>query len=76
MEREVGNEILTVEDLSKTIDGVKLLNNISLRVNKGDKIAFIGDEIGITTLFNILMVKYKQIVEVINGDRPLLPHIS
>ena len=55
MEREVGNEILTVEDLSKTIDGVKVLNNISFRVNKGDKIAFIGDEIGITTLFNILM---------------------
>ena len=55
MEREVGNEILTVKDLSKTIDGVKVLNNISFRVNKGDKIAFIGDEIGITTLFNILM---------------------
>ncbi len=55
MEREVGNEILTVEDLSKTIDGVKVLNNISFRVNKGDKIAFIGDEIAITALFNILM---------------------
>jgi ATPase subunit of ABC transporter with duplicated ATPase domains len=55
MEREVGNEILTVEDLSKKIDGVKVLNNISFRVNKGDKIAFIGDEIGITTLFKILV---------------------
>ncbi|CAK7018842.1 ABC transporter ATP-binding protein [Tissierella sp. P1] len=55
MEREVGNEILTVEDISKTIDGVKVLDNISFRVNKGDKIAFIGDEIGITTLFRILM---------------------
>lgn len=55
MEREVGNEILTVEDLSKEIDGEKILDNISFRVNKGDKIAFIGDEIGITNLFQILM---------------------
>lgn len=55
MEREVGNEILTVEDLSKTLDGEKVLSNISFRVNKGDKIAFIGDEIGITTLFKILV---------------------
>lgn len=60
MEREVGNEILTVEELSKTVDGVKVLNNISFRVNKGDKIAFIGDEIGITTLFNILMGEIEQ----------------
>ena len=56
MEREVGNEILTVENLSKTIDGVKLLDNISFRVNKGDKIAFIGkNENAITALFEILM---------------------
>ena len=56
MEREVGNEILTVENLSKTIDGVKLLDNISFRVNKGDKIAFIGEnENAITALFQILM---------------------
>lgn len=54
MEREVGNEILTLENISKTIDGVKVLDNISFRVNKGDKIAFIGEEIGITTLFEIL----------------------
>lgn len=60
MEREVGNEILTVEELSKTVDGVKVLNNISFRVNKGDKIAFIGDEIGITTLFNILMGEIEE----------------
>ncbi len=55
MEREVGNEILTVENLSKTVDGVKVLNDISFRINKKDKIAFIGDEIGITTLFKILV---------------------
>lgn len=55
MEREVGNEILTVEDLSKTIDGVNVLNNISFRVNKGDKIAFVGEnDIANTTLFKIL----------------------
>ncbi len=56
MEREVGNDILLVENLSKTIDGVKVLNDVSFIVNKGDKIAFIGDnEIAITTLFKILM---------------------
>lgn len=55
MEREVGNEILTVEGLSKTIDGVKVLNNISFRVSKDDKIAFIGEnDIASTTLFKIL----------------------
>lgn len=56
IDREVGNEILTVENLSKTIDGEKVLDNISFRVNKGDKIAFIGEnEIAITALFKILM---------------------
>ncbi len=53
-EREVGNEILNVEGLSKTIDGVKVLDNVTFRVNKGDKIAFIGNEIAITTLFKII----------------------
>ena len=56
IEREVGNEILTVENLSKTIDGVKVLDNVSFRVNKDDKIAFIGEnENAITALFQILM---------------------
>lgn len=55
IEREVGNEILTVEELSKTVDGVKVLDNISFRVNKNDKIAFIGNEMAISTLFEILM---------------------
>ncbi len=54
MEREVGNEILSVENLSKSVDGVKVLNDISFRINPGDKIAFIGDEIGISSLFDIL----------------------
>ena len=55
IEREVGNEILTIEDLSKTVDGEKVLDRISFRVNKGDKIAFIGNETAISTLFEILM---------------------
>lgn len=56
MDREPGKEILTVEGLSKTIDGVKVLNNVSFKVNKGDKIAFVGEnEITNTTLFKILM---------------------
>lgn len=53
-EREVGNDILEVKDLSKTIDGVKVLDNISFRINKNDKIALVGNEIAITTLFKIL----------------------
>ena len=56
MDREPGKELLTVENLSKTIDGVKVLNNVSFRVNKGDKIAFVGEnEIANTTLFKIIM---------------------
>jgi len=56
MDREPGKEILTVEGLTKTVDGRKVLDNVSFRVNKGDKIAFVGeDEIAKTTLFKILM---------------------
>lgn len=56
IDREPGKEILTVDGISKTIDGVQILNNISFRLNKGDKIAFVGEnEIANTTLFKILM---------------------
>ena len=56
MDREAGKEILSVDNLSKTIDGVKVLNNVTFHVNKGDKIAFVGEnEIAQTTLFRILM---------------------
>ena len=56
MDREPGKEILAVEGLTKTVDGRKVLDNGSFRVNKGDKIAFVGeDEIATTTLFKILM---------------------
>jgi ATPase subunit of ABC transporter with duplicated ATPase domains len=54
-EREIGNEVLEVQNLSKTIDGVKVLDNVSFRLDKDDKVAFMGDEIAITTLFNIIM---------------------
>ncbi|RHP32476.1 ABC-F family ATP-binding cassette domain-containing protein [Lachnotalea sp. AF33-28] len=54
-EREIGNEILVVENLSKTIDGVKVLDNISFILNHGDKVAFVGaGELAKTTLFQIL----------------------
>ncbi|MEI3339181.1 MAG: ATP-binding cassette domain-containing protein [Eubacterium sp.] len=53
--REIGNEVLTVEGLSKTIDGVKILDNISFIVGREDKIAFVGsNELAKTTLFKII----------------------
>ncbi|CAM3884277.1 MULTISPECIES: ABC-F family ATP-binding cassette domain-containing protein [Bacillus] len=55
-EREIGNDLLTVEGLSKTIDGEKVLDNVYFTLNKGDKVAFIGrNDIAMTTLFKILM---------------------
>ena len=55
MDREAGKEILAVEGISKTVDGIKVLDNVSFRINKGDKVAFVGqDEIATTTLFKIL----------------------
>jgi len=53
--REIGNEVLTVEGLTKTIDGVKVLDNISFIAGHEDKIAFVGaNELAKTTLFQIL----------------------
>ena len=53
--REIGNEVLTVSNISKTIDGVKVLDNISFIVNHDDKIAFVGpNTLATTTLFKIL----------------------
>lgn len=55
-DREIGNEVLTVEHLSKTIDGVKVLDDISFIVGREDKIAFVGSNgLAKTTLFKILM---------------------
>lgn len=53
--REAGKDILYVDGISKTIDGVKLLDNVSFSVNKGDKIAFLGSDIAKSTLYSILM---------------------
>ncbi|MBQ6407552.1 MAG: ATP-binding cassette domain-containing protein [Butyrivibrio sp.] len=54
-DREIGNEVLTVEGLSKTINGEKVLDNISFVVQREDKIAFVGgNELAKTTLFQIL----------------------
>lgn len=53
--REIGNEVLTVTDLSKTIDGVKVLDNISFILGREDKVAFVGgNELAKSTLFKIL----------------------
>lgn len=53
--REIGNEVLTVKNLCKTIDGVKVLDNISFIVNREDKIAFVGSNgFANTVLFKIL----------------------
>ncbi len=55
-DREIGNEVLTVEHLSKTINGVKILDDISFIMGHEDKIAFVGSqELAKTTLFRILM---------------------
>ena len=55
-EREIGNEVLTVEHLSKTVNGEKILDDISFVVGHEDKIAFVGSqELAKTTLFQILM---------------------
>lgn len=55
-DREIGNEVLSVEGISKTIDGVKVLNNISFILGHDDKVAFVGgNELAKTTLFKILM---------------------
>ena len=53
--REIGNEVLQVENLSKTIDGVKILDNITFTLGHNDKVAFVGgNELAKTTFFRIL----------------------
>ncbi|MCY3026142.1 MULTISPECIES: ABC-F family ATP-binding cassette domain-containing protein [Aerococcus] len=55
-EREIGNDVLTVEGLSKTIDGVKVLDNITFHLKNDDKVAFVSrNDVAVTTLFQILM---------------------
>jgi ATPase subunit of ABC transporter with duplicated ATPase domains len=53
--REIGNEVLTVEHISKTIDGVKILDDVSFIIGREDKVAFVGaNELAKTTLFKII----------------------
>ena len=52
--REVGNIVLKVEGLSKTVDGVKLLNNVSFSINPKEKVAFVGDSKATETFFKII----------------------
>ena len=55
-DREIGNEVLSVEGISKTINGEKVLDNISFILGHDDKVAFVGgNELAKTTLFQILM---------------------
>ncbi|WP_034298796.1 ABC-F family ATP-binding cassette domain-containing protein [Alkalibacterium sp. AK22] len=55
-EREIGNDLLRVENLSKTIDGKKILSNISFNLGRDDKVAFVSqNDVAITTLFKIIM---------------------
>jgi len=56
-DREAGDQLLNIEGICKTIDDEKILNEVTFRVDKGDKIAFVGDESGLakSTLFKILM---------------------
>ncbi len=55
-EREIGNDLLRVEGLSKTIDGKKILDNISFNLRKDDKVAFVSEsDVAITTFFKIIM---------------------
>ena len=53
-EREIGNEVLEVHNITKVIDGVKVLDDISFRLENDDKVVFMGDDAAATDLFNIL----------------------
>jgi ATPase subunit of ABC transporter with duplicated ATPase domains len=55
-QREAGDQLLRVENLSKTVNGVRVLDKVSFTLKKGEKVVFVGDtEIAVSTLFDILM---------------------
>lgn len=56
-EREIGNEVLELHNITKEIDGVNVLNDISFRLDNDDKVVFLGDDIATTALFDILSGK-------------------
>ena len=53
-DKPLGKDVLTTKNLCVSVDGVKLINNLNLTINNFDKVAFIGNEIIITTLFQVL----------------------
>ena len=54
VERDLGKDVLELKNISKTIDGEVVLKNMNLTINNNEKVAFIGNELSITTLFNII----------------------
>ncbi len=58
-EREAGDQLLSVEGLSKTVEGEKLFSNLTFRIDKGDKVVFTGNGLAITALFQILIGETK-----------------
>lgn len=54
LEKESGKDMLQVDGLSKTVDGVQVLKDLSFQINKNDKVMFIGDDLAVSTLFAIL----------------------
>jgi ATPase subunit of ABC transporter with duplicated ATPase domains len=74
IEKEAGKEILKVENLTKEIDGKKILNKVSFTVLKGDKICFIArDDMAKTILFNILSGKEKYDKGTIEWGKTIIP---
>ena len=74
-EKSLGRDVLTTKNLCVSVDGIKLINNLNLTINNYDKIAFIGNEIIITTLFKVLSGEIKpDSGEVIGGNTVLLSY--
>ena len=59
IERDLGKDVLELKNISKKVDGVDVLKNMNLTINTNDKVAFIGNEVSITTLFDIISGKEK-----------------
>ena len=74
IEKPAGKEILKVENLTKVVDGKKILDNVSFTILKGDKICFLaGDDMVKTTLFNILSGKDKEDSGKIEWGKTIIP---
>ena len=74
IEKESGKEILKVENLTKEIDGKKILNKVSFTIKRGDKVCIISNnDLAKTTLFNILMGKEKYDKGTIEWGKTIIP---